>query len=921
MKLTLYVSLLLFFYCSFIYAQQPIIITDSLKSANICSKTSFYEDKSNKMSFEEIEKKTFQNFQNNEYNFRFSPSTFWIKFTLDSKLQSDYTYIIQFTNWYIDVADLYNKSKEGDVTILKGGDFEEFSKKTIKSKYPTFSIVVKANDKQTYFVKIENSQYNNFKINLVENLHYLQYKEFGDSRELILGLVMMRFAFHISLLFYMFQNKIFRAYSYWGVLLCFVYYLSGGYASFVFTTSPYLANLAFYFSLSFVPGVMSFYIYRVFDLSNRLPKISWLFIGFGAIGALNLILNVFIHHAILSHVFIGFMAFFITFQLCFSIWFYIKIYKPSFWYIFPLIFYLPAFSVYYMQNAGFYHFATNFNIVQFTFFVDFISIPFITGALLKISKLENLKLEESYFKEKIETEKLQELDTLKTQFFTNISHEFRTPLTLILGPIDDLLIKYPKEALFHSMKRNAQRLLTLINQLLDLSKLDVGQMNIEIQRDDLAKFIQILTSSFGSLAENRNIDFRVRQNRKEAIAYFDADKIEKIITNLLSNAFKFTQDGGKIDIEVNYDDNFNEVEIAVKDNGIGITAQKTSRIFDRFYQIDGSHQRNYEGSGIGLALVKEMINLHKGVISVESEEGKGASFFVKLPINKATWDKENVLLHPNKIPSVLDLPLKTQDLPSVPSTKALTENIILIVEDNPDLRLYIRNIFEHDYQIIEAIDGQDGIEKAMAHIPDIVICDLMMPRLDGFGLCKILKTDEKTNHIPVIMLTAKATQQDKNEGLNLGADDYLAKPFNTDELKIRVANLIKQRELLKEKYSQITLTEAVPTEGKPLSMDELFIQKAYQVIEQHLSDSGFEVEQFCEALAMSRTTMHRKLKALTNQSTTEFIRNYRLEKARYFLKNKTGNVSDIAYQVGFESLPYFSKTFQERFGILPSELK
>jgi signal transduction histidine kinase/DNA-binding response OmpR family regulator len=906
---------LILFFCENIIAQKPIIITDSLKSINICSKSSFYVDKTNQLSFEKIEKKPFQNFQDDEYNFRFSPSTFWIKFTIDSKLQNNYVYIIQVTNWYIDVANLYSKNEKGEVKVLKAGDFEVFSKKTIKSKYPTFSLDIKANSTQTYFLKIENSQYNNFKINLVENLHYLQYKEFGDSRELILGLILMRFAFHISLLFYMFYDKNFRAYSYWGILLCFVYYFSGGYGGFVFPNSPYLANLAFFFAFSFVPALLSLFIYQIFDISNRLPQFKWIFIAFATVGILNLVINLFFHHAYLSWAYIAFMAFFILFQLVFSTWVYFKVYKPSFWYISPLILYLPMFSIYYIRNAGILNFNTDFNFIQFTFFLDFLSIPFITGALLKISKLENLKLEDSYFKEKNEAEKLQELNTLKTQFFTNISHEFRTPLTLLVGPIDDLQQKYPKEGMIVVMQRNLQRLQTLINQLLDISKLEAGEMTIHLQETDFSEFLNHLFASFESLAQSKKIIFNHSQSHLHQLGAFDLDKLEKIVTNLLSNAFKFTPENGRINVRVEYADK--HIFLTVQDYGIGIAPERLPHIFDRFYQIDDSNQRQHEGTGIGLSLVKELVEVLNGKIDVSSELGKGTLFSLSLPFTNI--EKPSMPLGQ----FVRKMALETAFVPTEEIKTINTENpILLIVEDNPDLRRYVGSIFENQYQLLMAVDGEEGLAKAIEFIPDMVVCDLMMPKLDGLGFCEQLKNDERINHIPVIMLTAKASLADKLIGLQHGADDYLSKPFNKEELTLRVKNLVGQRQLMREKYAfqTVEILPAIEVVKEP-TMDELFIRKAKGIVDKHLDKSEFDVEAFANEMNLSSVQLRRKLKAITDQTVTEFVRNYRLEIASEMLKKKMGTVSEIAYKVGFESMPYFSKVFQEKYGKMASEWK
>jgi signal transduction histidine kinase/CheY-like chemotaxis protein/AraC-like DNA-binding protein len=528
--------------------------------------------------------------------------------------------------------------------------------------------------------------------------------------------------------------------------------------------------------------------------------------------------------------------------------------------------------------------------------------------------------------EQKEAERLAELDLLKTRFFANISHEFRTPLTLLVGPLADFQKKYPTEAMIPVMQRNLVRLQALINQLLDLSKLEAGKMEPQIQYGDLPHFFQYLFASFESLAQSRKIMFQRSQSHEYQMAYFDEDKLEKIVTNLLSNAFKFTSENGRVTAEIAYVSSTEAfggalITITVADSGIGIDPQRLPRIFDRFYQVDDSQRRDYEGTGIGLALVKELVNALHGTIEVKSTLGKGTVFVVNLPCDQAHWGDRVLNAEANqgrqKSP-VVPLMEEPKILPPAAATADLP--ILLIVEDNPDLRQYVRGIFGERYQVEEAQDGEYGLKKAIELVPDIVICDLMMPRLDGFGFCKALKTDLRTNHIPVVMLTAKATLEDRLEGLALGADDYLAKPFSTDELQIRVKNLLQQRLVLQQKYSQtVLLAESLPMAEVVLSMDELFLEKALGVVEHNSADSSFDVEAFAEAMSMTSVQLRRKLKALTGQTVTVFVRNYRLEKAAELLRSRAGTVSDIAYRVGFESLPYFSKVFQERFGKAPSE--
>lgn len=532
------------------------------------------------------------------------------------------------------------------------------------------------------------------------------------------------------------------------------------------------------------------------------------------------------------------------------------------------------------------------------------------------NQLNRVRLQTQLFYKDKEAERLTELDTIKTQFFTNISHEFRTPLTLLLGPIGTLLTKYPQETVLPLMQRNAYRLLNLINQLLDLGKLESKEMQLNLQKGDLAKFIGILASSFSSLAENKQIGFEVNIQPKSYIADFDADKVEKIITNLLSNAFKFTPRGGKINLVAEHSDASSDKlwRITISDSGIGIAPDKLDKIFDRFYQVESNTSRNYEGTGIGLALVKELVKIMHGEIRVESTIGKGSTFFVEIPFERVEADDALTDFHVsrqlfNKVNSASETQSYNPDK---------NQQTLLLVEDNEDLRLYIRSVFEETYQVIEAIDGQDGLEKAIELTPDLIISDLMMPRMDGFEMCRTLKSDEKTSHIPIIMLTAKAEVEHRIEGFNLGADEYLVKPFNRAEIIARVQNLLEKQARLQAFFSQYIVT-LQPDTKKALSVEDTFMLKIKQITEAHLSDSGFGVEQFSREIGMSQSQLLRKMKAISNKTVIEFLKDYRLERAAQLIRQNTGTIAEIAFAVGYENPSYFTKSFQEKFGVLPSD--
>ncbi|MEQ9467252.1 MAG: response regulator [Ekhidna sp.] len=523
----------------------------------------------------------------------------------------------------------------------------------------------------------------------------------------------------------------------------------------------------------------------------------------------------------------------------------------------------------------------------------------------------------SQYKTKVKANrKLREMDIVKTRFFTNISHEFRTPLTLILGPAKSRLDKISgaSEKLFLDVIiRNAERLLELINQLLDLAKLDASQMKLQLRQENINQFLTHLSCSFESLAVEKEIVFIREIPHQEISIPFDADKIQKIVTNLLSNAFKFTEAGETVSICCHNDDE--HYIIAISDTGKGMQQNQLDSIFKRFHQLD---ENTHEGTGIGLALTKELIDLHKGSIQVKSDEGKGTTFIVSIPSSKNVYSSDELVktdistLLPDQYQFNIDNILEEEtiiDSSSLP--------IALIVEDNADVRRFIGDVLKDKFQIHYANDGLEGLDIGRKIIPDLIISDVMMPNMDGVEFCRSIKTNELTSHIPVILLTAKASIESKIEGLHTGADDYLTKPFDQDELLARATNLIDQRTKLRMIFGSSMTLE--PTRISITPPDEVFLKKAMRTVEENMNNFDFTVEEFQHLIGMSRMHLHRKLKALTNSSASEFIRTIRLQRAAQILRTKGVNVSEAAYSAGFNNLSYFAKCFKEHFGMNPSE--
>ena len=548
---------------------------------------------------------------------------------------------------------------------------------------------------------------------------------------------------------------------------------------------------------------------------------------------------------------------------------------------------------------------------------------------LFIRKKQNLKrkeaellAEKARFETQIEhaeVEKLREMDLIKSTFFANISHEFRTPLTLIISPIEKMLsgnLSGDTQKYLGIIHRNAERLLTLVNQLLDLSKLESGKLSLGVSPGDLPKFIRAVAGSFESLADKKQINFLLEIENIDESSFFDHDVIEKILINLISNAFKFTDSEGQISVKLFRSDPF--VKIRIKDSGIGIPADQLKTLFERFTHSSASDLQ--AGSGIGMALTKELVELHKGSIEVISNEGLGSEFIVTLNVHKNNFDQSEIASEKINY-SYKTIPLteiesnKKEDV--IFSTNADKKPCLLIAEDNEDVRAFIKDICKADYVIIEADNGADALDFATELMPDIIITDVMMPKMDGYELCRRLKSDDKTNHIPIVMLTARADNSDKIEGLSLGADDYLIKPFGTLELLTRLKNLIHQRRQLHEHFRKV-LHAFSPELTKEKSMDTRFLQNVRSVIEMNMDDETFGVTELSDKIGLSRSQLHRKLSSLTGLSPNEVIRNMRLQKAKILIEQKTGTIAEIAYRCGFNSPAYFSKCFRDYYGITPA---
>jgi len=526
----------------------------------------------------------------------------------------------------------------------------------------------------------------------------------------------------------------------------------------------------------------------------------------------------------------------------------------------------------------------------------------------------------------------EQLNEAKLQFFINISHEIRTPMSLIISPLQKLMATdydTERQQSYNIIYRNAERLLRLVNQLMDIRKIDKGQMQLKFQETDIVSFIQDLHYTFAYQANTKHIKLDFHSEVKELKAWIDPKNFDKVILNILSNAFKFTPENGNIQIRLctGNDPNAAEkalsryFEISIEDDGIGINETELERIFDRFYQIRNSQNNSNIGTGIGLHLTRSLVELHHGSITVENNQGTpGCRFIVRLPLGKEHLkpeDIDNSAVKQDSVHITTALPT-TPLIETPPKTHSKSKYRVLIVEDDDEIRRYICQELGRDFHMQECRNGKEAFTYILKKTPDLIISDIMMPEMDGMTLCSKVKQNINTNHIPVILLTAKSREEDNLEGLSIGADAYITKPFSIEILRQSTFNLIKSRERLRNNFQGSQTQKERMQELEIESPDERLLDRIMKVINDNIANPELNVEMVAETVGISRVHLHRKLKELTNQSTRDLIRNLRLKQAATLLAKKRQSINEVAALTGFTNVAYFSTAFKELYGMTPT---
>jgi signal transduction histidine kinase/DNA-binding response OmpR family regulator len=897
---------ILFLLLSFLgFSQKTILVTKDLKSNAIYSDFEYFIDNSKNLKINEFQKiKSWQAFDNKIFLDQFNSRKANFNLCLRTNIQNttnDTLNLVIGLNDFIG-SEICVKSVK-NTELKKVGYLINTKERDFKEDANSFKIRLLPQEKKQIFIQsyIDYLSEDGLKISLETQSNYnnslISYTQKHNSGyalfTLLTGGILIMLLYNL-LLFFQYKE---RNYFYYSLYLFFTLFNYSIIADGIH--QDFFGNLNHYRDLMIENSyVLSFIFYTIFVYSVLaentkiiVKKLFTIYVGFMIIYLISVnivfqinnrdIISSFVYFALLFRIVSSFYAFFIIYIL-------IKSHKNSYLkYImygtFVLVFSYFTHVIFNLiiGNSIINHY---FNLVG-----TLIEILFFTYALNLRKKIAEQ-----------ERDVLIKMNALKSRFFANISHEFRTPLTLIKSPVQSLKSKTNDENQLKELSlidNNSNRMLELVDQLLELSKLDSGNLKLILKDGNIANFLHTIIESFEFQAKEINLIFISNIQKSSQNHTFDKDVIQKIATNLLSNAFKYSTESQTVIFDASIENQ--ELKLLVSNSGTEVKKEDLPKLFERFYQKKEASQ----GVGIGLSLVKELVDLYKGKIETNVENGV-LSFTIWIPLENVSNAIVIPINHQNE--TIINDLVDDKDLP-----------ILLIVDDNQDIRNVIASIFQDNYTIIQAQDGEQGYKMAQKEIPDCIISDVVMPKMDGFEFTKAIKNDELTSFIPVVLLTAKSSDAYKLEGLQSTADSFLTKPFNNEILKATVNQLISERKKLQKRYSQELVLR--PVDIVINSVDEKFLEKLQQILDKELPNSEFTSDNFASSVGMSRMQLHRKLKSLLGVSATEFLRNERLKTAIVLLEKGNGNISEIAYSVGFNDVSYFSKCFKEVYNVTPSE--
>jgi signal transduction histidine kinase/DNA-binding response OmpR family regulator len=899
--------------------QQPVIVLDEHHTRyEIGTLVELLEDPDHQLTFQEVSSLDYDNrfvrSQRGILNLGFTSSDYWIRFKIKNTLaREERDWILEVGNSLLHAIEFYCIDASGNITYRKTGKDVPLDQREVQVRAFLFQLTFDQQNTNTIYLRLSGNDHKMLDMVVWERDRYARYLRISD----------VILAFYFGILFALSAYNLFLFFSIRD--RSYLYYV-------LFIASTALSQLHLsgwgseYLGMEFLVGQYSFILYpflatvfaclfsiRFLNIKNFSPVIYKVLTGYLIVLTMVTCFGFYKPYIpVVLKLGSVFMVLGAAILVGTGIFISRKGYRPARYFLVGWSVVLAGVLVMQLKHLGYLP-VTLLTRYMMKFASSFEAIIFSLGLADRLHTTTlQLKMKT------LETQQLAESEKMKSDFFSNITHEFRTPLMLISGHIKQLITQSKPGSEVHDRlkvaERNTAHLHRLITQLLDISRLDAGMLKVSQGQVQIKTFFRLIIGTFNSVADNRKLSFKTELDLPHAWIMTDEDKLEKIMYNILSNAFKFTDTGG-VTLKASLSSLPDALNIEVADTGKGIAPEHIPMIFNRFYQVN-TEGMNEGGTGIGLALTKELVTIMGGTIGVESREKAGTRFLISLPVTFI--DRSETRIEPPPGEAIISSSKKktAEDILKVFPRPGYRPTV-LIVEDNDDLMQYISNGLRDQYALLSGVNGKEGLELAKKHLPDIVLTDWMMPDMDGLELCRSLKSDPLTSHIPVILITAKADTESKLKGLSQGADDYIYKPFDFDELVFKVSNRIVQQKVLQDKLRHDLLSGPTLL-GDRFSEDEKFLFRLKESVEKRLSEE-LSVDVLRKELGLSRVQLSRKVNALVGIPVNDYIRLLRLKKAAQLLDKKWGSVSDVAYEVGFTNLSYFSKCFKEQYGKTPSE--